>query len=73
LIEIGLAHPGIEFRTSSGAGFGQAVRSVSPPVLNNRSFHVSPQLHSFGARDEVELPDPADYPPVRADRAAEST
>jgi aminomethyltransferase len=68
LIEIGLAHPGIDFLVVTGAGVERTARSVSPPVINNRSFHVSPQLHTFGARDEDDLPDPGDYPPGRANR-----
>ncbi len=32
------------------------VRTVSPPVINNRSMHVSPQLHSYGTRDQFEFP-----------------
>lgn len=32
------------------------VRTVSPPVINNRSLYVSPQLHSYRTRHEDEFP-----------------
>jgi len=56
LIETGLAYPGIDFAVSTGDGATRPVRSVSPPVLNNRSIYVSPQMHSFAARGELEVP-----------------
>jgi glycine cleavage system aminomethyltransferase T len=33
------------------------VRTVSPPVINNRSLHISPQLHSYRLRDQQLFPD----------------
>jgi glycine cleavage system aminomethyltransferase T len=47
LVEISLAFPGLRFG---------AVRTVSPPVLNNRSLHVSPQAHSYRTRHEDFFP-----------------
>ena len=35
-----------------------AVRSVSPPFINNRSLYVNPQVHSYASRHED------DFPPV---------
>jgi aminomethyltransferase len=32
------------------------VRTVSPPVINNRSLYVSPQLHSYRTREEDPFP-----------------
>jgi aminomethyltransferase len=55
LMDVAWAHPGIG---AFGVGAdGVAARSVSPPVLNNRSLGVSPQLHSYRTRDEHALPD----------------
>ena len=56
LIETRWAHPGIDaFRVADGEG-QVAARSVSPPVLLNRSLGVSPQLHSYATRHERPVP-----------------
>jgi glycine cleavage system aminomethyltransferase T len=50
LLDVAYAHPGIAaFR----CGVGVPCRSVVPPVLNNRSLAVSPQLHSYQTREEI--------------------
>lgn len=55
LVQTRLAHPGIaDFRV--GEADQAPARSVAPPVLNNRSLYVSPQLHSYATRDEVAFP-----------------
>lgn len=55
LIETRLAQPGIAtFRV--GSADGPVARSVAPPVLNNRSLYINPQLHSYATRDEVDFP-----------------
>jgi glycine cleavage system aminomethyltransferase T len=56
LIGVAWAHPAIDtFRVRGAAGEATA-RSVSPPLLNNRSLHVSPQIHSYGTRHEYTFP-----------------
>ncbi len=52
LLDLPLAVPGLPgFRVG-----GQPGRSVSPPVLNNRSLHVSPQRHTWADREAASLP-----------------
>ncbi len=56
LIAVRCAHPGIDgFRVKGAQGIVCA-RSVRPPLLNNRSLYVSPQLHSYATRHEVPFP-----------------
>jgi glycine cleavage system T protein (aminomethyltransferase) len=55
LVDVAWAHPGIGFEIAAAAGTG-AARSVSPPVVNNRSLHVSPQLHTYATRGEYAFP-----------------
>jgi glycine cleavage system aminomethyltransferase T len=45
------AHPGLDFCATHGDARVE-VRSVSPPVINNRSLYVHPQRHSYRTRDE---------------------
>ena len=52
LMDIAWAHPGIAGLTIGSA----SARSVSGPVLNNRSLFVSPQMHSYATRAEIEAP-----------------
>lgn len=55
LQDLVLAHPGIDgFVLGDGAA---TARSVSPPVLNNRSLYVNPQVHSYATRHEYAFPD----------------
>lgn len=56
LIDLTCAVPGIDrFMVATTAG-DVVARSVSPPVLNNASMFISPQMHSFATRDEIALP-----------------
>ncbi len=55
LLDVAWAHPGIAFAVRHG-GADTAARSVSPPVLDNRSLHVSPQLHSYATRGQYTFP-----------------
>ncbi len=56
LLDVQWAHPGIDTFTVSHAAGPVPARSVTPPVLNNRSLFVSPQLHSYATRAEVAMP-----------------
>jgi glycine cleavage system aminomethyltransferase T len=60
LIDIAWAHPGITVLRVGPEGV--SARSVSPPVLNNRSLAISPQLHSYHTRDQHPMPDLVRYP-----------
>ena len=54
LLDLDYAHPGIH-----GFQVGDApcvARSVSPPVVNNRSLYVNPQVHTYATREETEFP-----------------
>ena len=50
------AHPGIDEFVASHADETVPLRTVSPPVLNNRSIFVSPQMHSYRTRAEFDFP-----------------
>lgn len=52
LLELPLAMPGI-LRLRIGHA---TARTVSPPVLNNRSLHVSPQRHTWADRGAAQFP-----------------
>ena len=57
LVDVAWAHPGIrEFVVVSGHAGQIPARSVSAPVVNNRSLHVSPQMHSYGTRMDYTFP-----------------
>ena len=57
LLELPWAYPGIDSLTiPSGSATPVMVRTVSPPVLQNRSLAVSPQLHSYATRAEYPAP-----------------
>lgn len=52
LLDLPVAVPGLSgFRVG-----GQAARSVSPPVLNNRSLHVNAQRHTWAEREAAGFP-----------------
>ncbi|MCP4600510.1 MAG: aminomethyl transferase family protein [Proteobacteria bacterium] len=56
LIEVDLAYPGLKCFTA-GVGDGAVpVRTVSPPVIDNRSLFVNPQLHTYKTRDDFDFP-----------------
>jgi glycine cleavage system aminomethyltransferase T len=59
LIDLAYAYPGIDSFTVGEASVPG--RSVSPPVLNNRSLTISPQLHSYATRHEQRFPDSIRY------------
>lgn len=52
LLDVACAYPGVRFTAPTSA----EVRSISPPVLFNRSLSVSPQLHSYLTREEHPAP-----------------
>lgn len=57
LLELPWAYPGIDCQTRpSSSATPTAARTVSPPVLQNRSLTVSPQLHSYTTRLEYPAP-----------------
>ena len=57
LLDLAWAHPGLGFEVAPAAGGGTVpARSVSPPVIDNRSLHVSPQLHSYATRGDIRFP-----------------
>lgn len=57
LLDRSLAYPGIDCHVVSAGGAGpRPARTVSPPVLQNRSLVVSPQLHSYATRAEYPAP-----------------
>ncbi|HSH74213.1 MAG TPA: hypothetical protein VLA09_00800 [Longimicrobiales bacterium] len=54
LLDVALASPGI-----AGLEVGESrvrARSVTPPVVNNRSLYVNPQVHSYASRHEDDFP-----------------
>ena len=56
LLDSRYAYPGID-EYMAGAGEEAApVRTVSPPVLNNRSIFVDPQKHSYRTRESDVFP-----------------
>jgi len=50
------AHSGIDRYAVVHQGRPVPVRTMSPPVLNNRSLYVDPQRHSYRTRAEVVVP-----------------
>ena len=56
LVEIGISHPGVPGLTANVAGKLVDLRAVSPPVLNNLSIFVNPQVHSYATRSDFEFP-----------------
>jgi len=58
LMDLEYAFPGIpDLRVGEGA---VEARSVTPPVVNNRSLYVNPQVHSYASRHDD------DFPPIFA-------
>ena len=51
LVEKRWAHPGLNLCAIHGEARVE-IRSVSPPVINNRSLYVHPQRHSYRARED---------------------
>ncbi len=62
LIDVAMAHSGVEhFRATHGEG-SAAMRTLSPPFVVNHSLFVKPMEHSWEARDEIPFP-PVCQPP----------
>jgi glycine cleavage system aminomethyltransferase T len=53
LIDLGFAHPGLTLRVGNGPA---TARTVSTPVINNRSLYVHPQRHSYRTREQHAFP-----------------
>ncbi len=54
LLDAEYAYPGIDdFAVGTET---ISARSVSPPVVNNRSLYVNPQVHSYATRHETDFP-----------------
>jgi aminomethyltransferase len=53
LVDLAVAHPGLDGFALDG---GAPLRTVAPPVLNNRSLYVSPQRHAFATRSGDNFP-----------------
>ena len=56
LVDTAWAYSGIDCLAVHRKNASVPVRTVSPPVLNNRSLYVSPQVHSYFARSEMKFP-----------------
>lgn len=56
LLKIEFAHPGITSFTVEHGGGEVPVRTVSSPVVNNRSLYIDPRRHSYRYRDELAFP-----------------
>ncbi len=54
LVERALAHAGV--RGFQAGVAGTPLRTVAPPILNNRSLYVQPQRHSYLTRAEIAWP-----------------
>lgn len=53
-LELSHAHPSIPGFT---VGDRAVARSVTPPVVDNRSLYVNPQVHSYATRHETDFPE----------------
>lgn len=56
LLDVELAHPGIDSLTARGKDENQPIRTVSSPLLFNRSLLVDPHRHTHATRDEANDP-----------------
>lgn len=56
LLDIAWAYPGIDVFHVDRNERSIPLCSVSPPVINNRSLYLNPQIHSFSTRHEFEFP-----------------
>jgi glycine cleavage system aminomethyltransferase T len=50
LVETPLAHPHIDAFTVRGASGETAIRTRTPPLVNNRSLYVDPHRHAYQTR-----------------------
>ncbi|MDX1493039.1 MAG: hypothetical protein R3253_03115 [Longimicrobiales bacterium] len=53
LLDLDYALPGVDMLT---VGEGVSARTVTPPVITNRSLYVNPQVHSYASRDTDDFP-----------------
>lgn len=60
LLEPPFFHAGIEGYVVRTDGREHTIRTVSPPVVRNRSLFVNPQRHSYATRDDDAFPPLAD-------------
>ncbi len=56
LLDRPYAYPGIDRYEVDHGGVRLPLRTVSAPVINNRSLYVSPQRHTYRERDESKMP-----------------
>ncbi|HVK66041.1 MAG TPA: glycine cleavage T C-terminal barrel domain-containing protein [Polyangium sp.] len=56
LLDRPYAYAGIERYEAHSAGERRPIRTLSTPLVNNRSLYVSPQRHSYRTRDESKMP-----------------
>jgi glycine cleavage system aminomethyltransferase T len=56
LLDRPFAHAGVHRYELHHGGARSPIRTVAPPVVNNRSLYVSPQRHSFHTRHETAFP-----------------
>ena len=56
LLDVSVAHPGIDAFLVPGEEIDRPVRSASSPLLFNRSLLVDPQRHTYATRDETNDP-----------------
>jgi glycine cleavage system aminomethyltransferase T len=51
LLDVEVAHPGIDSLIAQGKDAGESIRTVSSPMVFNRSLLVDPHRHSHATRD----------------------
>lgn len=56
VLEAAYAHAGIDRFAATRGDLRVPVRTVAPPLLNNRSLYVSPQRHSYAERETLGFP-----------------
>jgi len=57
LMDLDHAFPGVDaLQVGSEAGSRGSARTVTPPVLTNRSLYVNPQVHSYASRHDDHFP-----------------
>jgi glycine cleavage system aminomethyltransferase T len=56
LLDLSVAHPGIDAFFVRTANADQPIRTVSSPLLFNRSLLVDPQQHTYATRDQKSDP-----------------
>lgn len=56
LLERAFAHPGLTLYWRGSNGQQRALKTVTPPLLNNRSLFVSPVRHAFARREQIVFP-----------------